>query len=101
MAYQVEGAYAERRELSVTQVLFAQVYGWMFLGLVLTGLVAYQTAHTEALFTFVLRSYWMLALVEIGLVLWLSFAIHRLSPGMALTRSNTDSVLAGSTVIKM
>ena len=33
------------KRTSIVQSFFAQVYGWMFFGLLSTGIVAYYTAH--------------------------------------------------------
>lgn len=37
------------KRTSIVQSFFAQVYGWMFFGLLSTGIVAYYTAHSPAL----------------------------------------------------
>lgn len=60
----------------------SQVYLWMSLGLLLTGFVAAWIALTPALATGLLQSgglFFVLALVQIGLVFWLSSQILNLS----------------------
>lgn len=60
----------------------SQVYLWMSLGLLLTGFVAAWIAFTPALAVGLLRSggmFFVLALVQIGIVVWLSSQILNLS----------------------
>lgn len=62
--------------------LMRSVYLWMTLGLVMTGLTAALMAHNEhfiyALFTNQIL-FWGIAIAEIGLVIWLSAAAHKMS----------------------
>ena len=69
----------ERTELS----FFNQVYVWMAIGLALTGAVAFFTVHNEALFQMVAQWYMPLILLELGVVLGLSFLIGKLSGAQA------------------
>ena len=59
-----------------------RVYLKMFLGLLSTTLVALWTASSPAIAQLVLgggASYWILAIVEIGLVIWISAGINKMS----------------------
>ena len=59
-----------------------RVYLKMFLGLLATALVALWTASSPAIAQLVLggsASYWILAIVEIGLVIWISAGINKMS----------------------
>ena len=69
---------AETRE----RTFLSQVYLWMSLGLALTGIVAAWTALNSGFVTGLARNpglFLMLALVQIGIVIWLSSQIMRLS----------------------
>lgn len=44
------------KRTSIVQSFFAQVYGWMFFGLLSTGIVAYYTAHSPALLNLIFGS---------------------------------------------
>ena len=69
------------------QGFLAKVFGWMFLGLVITGLVAAAIGSSESLLTDITESPWLmigLIVVQIGLVITISAAINKLSPAVAL-----------------
>jgi len=69
------------------QGFLAKVFGWMFLGLVITGLVAAGIGSSEELLTDLTESPWImigLIVVQLGLVITISAAIDRLSPAVAL-----------------
>lgn len=55
------------------------VYNWMAIGLALTGLVAYFVASNPSLYAIAGRAFFVLAIVEIGLVIWLSARIGKMS----------------------
>lgn len=68
-----------------------RVYAYMFLGLLITGAVAFGAVHVpalqNALFTLNSQGYyapsgltWLLMFVQVGMVLFLSFRINRLEP---------------------
>jgi len=70
-----------------TQGFLAKVFGWMFLGLLITGLVAAAIGSSDTLLTDITESPWImigLIVVQIGLVITISAAIERLSPAVAL-----------------
>lgn len=63
-----------------------RVYLKMFLGLLVTALVAMYTASNASLLLAVAGSksaYWILALVEVGLVLWISAGINKMKASTA------------------
>ena len=69
------------------QGFLAKVFGWMFIGLVITGLVAAAIGSNEALLTDISESPWLmigLIVLQLVLVITISAAINRLSPAVAL-----------------
>ncbi len=81
MEYQQD--YTESAELKKLQATFiTKVYGWMFLALVITGIVAMVAASSPAYARFILSSrmnFYLLLGAEFGLVLLISWAINRIS----------------------
>lgn len=81
MEYQQD--YTESAELKKLQASFiTKVYGWMFLALVITGVVALFAAASDEYARFVLSNrmnFYLLIALEFGLVLLISFAINRIS----------------------
>ena len=75
-----------RAGVSVASVYMRQVYGWMTVGLGLTALVAWYVANTpalvEAIFSNILIPI-VLVVAQLGVVIALSAAVHRMSSGMA------------------
>ena len=70
------------------QGFLAKVFGWMFIGLAITGLVAAAIGSNEALLTDISESPWLmigLVVLQLVLVVTISAAINRLSPAVALT----------------
>ena len=72
--------------VSVASVYMRQVFGWMTVGLGLTALVAWYVANTpalvEAIFSNILIPI-VLVVAQLGVVIALSAAVHRMSSGMA------------------
>ena len=86
-----------RAEVSERSFL-SQVYFWMTMGLVLTGLVAWQTAATPALIVGLMRNpFLMLVLViaQLGLVFWLSAAALSVSVTTATVGFSIYATLNG------
>ncbi|MDE6628993.1 MAG: Bax inhibitor-1/YccA family protein [Muribaculaceae bacterium] len=82
-------SYPQSLEAKVSQVMKG-VYVKMFLGLLVTAVVAWivaATATSDASFLYYMAThswvYWGLCIVEIGLVLWISAGLRKLSSGMA------------------
>jgi FtsH-binding integral membrane protein len=65
----------------------SKVFGWMFLGLAITGGVAAAIGSNDELLTSLTESPWLLiglVVLQLGLVITISAAINRLSPQVAL-----------------
>jgi len=72
----------ESRLMDVVQSFFMQVYGWMFLGLLTTGALAYYTTESEFLLSLIYGnsySIWVLFIAQLALVVAISGAINSLS----------------------
>ena len=70
------------------QGFLTKVFGWMFLGLAITGLVAAAIGSSDDLLTTLTESPWLmigLVVLQLGLVITISAAINRLSPAVALS----------------
>lgn len=93
--------YAESAELKSLQAAFiTKVYGWMFLALMITGIVAMLTASSEAMLQLVLGSrmnFYILFAVQIGLVIGISWGINRISSMVATLLFLLYSVVTGLT----
>lgn len=93
--------YAESAELKSLQATFiTKVYGWMFLALMITGLVAMFTASSETMLRLVLGSrmnFYLLFAVQIGLVIAISWGINRISSMVATLLFLLYSVVTGLT----
>lgn len=74
---------AASRTESVVRSFFARTYSWMTAGLVLTAAIAYFTANNPAMRDFVRGAGLFLVLIQLGIVMFMSFAIRRVNSGMA------------------
>jgi FtsH-binding integral membrane protein len=93
----IASADAQLRQSSI----ISQVYAWMTAGLLVTGAVAASTANSPALLNLIFGNpfaIWILFIVEIGMVIGLSAAINRLSPGAATTLFLAYSAVNGLTL---
>ena len=93
----IMSADAQLRQSSIT----SQVYAWMTAGLLVTGAVATATANSPALLNLIFGNpfaIWILFIVEIGMVIGLSAAINRLSPGAATALFLAYSAVNGLTL---
>lgn len=86
-------------QVAASSVFLAKVFNWMMIGLGLTGAVAWVTAHS-ALGRMIAATplYWVLALVEIGLVWYLAARIDRLQASTATGIFMGYSALNGLTL---
>src|SRR3954453_16650693 len=76
---------ADVRDVRVTAFL-SKVYGWMFLGLLLTAGTALTVASSPALIkTLILNRglFWIMILAQLGLVLYLSVRVEKTAPATA------------------
>ncbi len=77
------------------------VYGWMFGGLLLTALAAFWVVVSPPMQKLVLGNPvmpWVLFLAELGIVMFLSFGIRRMSPAAAASAFLVFSLLNGLTL---
>lgn len=79
------------------RTFMSRVYGWMFAGLGLTGVVALLTALNEGLMMQVVQWRMPLLLVQLGVVFALSFLAPRLSGAVAAALFLGYSALTGLT----
>jgi FtsH-binding integral membrane protein len=78
----------------------SRVYFWMMLGLVITGIISYEAAHSPALVQYLFsRSYLMIGLIilQLGAVIVLSATIHRMNLLLATTIYLFYTALTGLT----
>ncbi|WBS76724.1 Bax inhibitor-1/YccA family protein [Elizabethkingia meningoseptica] len=79
----------------------SKVYGWMSLALVVTGVIAYLVAGSETLISAIIANkllFYGLIFAELGLVLWLSARIAKMSTTTAIAAFMGYSVLNGLTL---
>ncbi len=78
----------------------SKVYGWMFLGLLITALIAFGVASSPGLIeaVFVNRLvFWGLIIAQLGLVFYLSARVDRVAPMTAAVLFMVYSALVGIT----
>lgn len=79
--------------------LFYRVYGWMFLALLLTGVIAYSLTTTAMVFVVASPPLFLLiVLVELGVASLFTYVLPRLSYGIALALFITYALLSGVTL---
>ena len=84
--------------LETVNTLFRKVYQYMALGLILTALTAYLSASSVFMINLLYTSrapMMIIAVAEIGLVMYLSAGINKISSGTALTLFMVYSLLNG------
>ena len=82
---QVSYVPADVRDSRVTAFL-SRVYGWMFLGLLITAGTALVTANSQFLIRALILNrlvFWGLVLGQLGLVLYLSVRVDKMAPATA------------------
>ena len=85
---------------SVVATLMRNVYIWMTLALVITGLTAMVTAKSEALMTFIFTNNWAiiaLMILQLGLVFYFSARLNRMSFSTATAVFILYSAITGLT----
>ncbi|MET7037526.1 MULTISPECIES: Bax inhibitor-1/YccA family protein [Elizabethkingia] len=89
-------------ELKASQAKYmSKVYGWMSLALVVTGLIAYLVSESPALINAIILNkllFYGLIFAELGLVIWLSTRIAKMSVATAITAFMGYAVLNGLTL---
>ena len=86
--------------LEMVNTIFRKVYQYMALGLILTTLTAWLTASSPRMIYMLFSSSTpmiIIAIVEIGLVIYLSAALNKLAPSTALLLFSIYSILNGIT----
>lgn len=94
--YSPNGSIIEQAGSRV-QTYMSHVYGWMSVGLLLTGLVAWYASGNMALLNLLYKGMWVLLIAQLGLVFVLSGMINRLSGTVATALFMLYSVLMGLT----
>jgi hypothetical protein len=105
MNYYQDNIYSTQSVDSRVSQVMRSVYLKMFLGLLVTGIVAWfvaATATSDASFLFYMAThpwvYWGLAIVELGLVMWISAGLMRMSSGLATGLFYLFAVVNGLTL---
>src|SRR3954451_1859860 len=79
--------YAARQaEVATPQGFLQRVFAWMFAGLLVTAASAAAIGASDSLLTEITENPFLLIVlfgVQIGLVIWMSAGISRMSPGLA------------------
>lgn len=85
---------------SIQSSFINKVYGWMALALAITGFVALRTASSETLINAIAGNqliFFGIIIAELGLVVWLSSAIDRMTSNKAIALFLLYSALNGLT----
>ena len=93
-------AYASKAK-TVQATLMRNVYSWMTLALVITGLTAMYVAKSYTLLSMIVQNqmlFWGLLIAEVGLVIYLSARIHRIAFSTATLLFIAYSILNGVTL---
>jgi uncharacterized protein len=83
------------------QSFIRSVYAWMFGGLLLTAASAWWVVNSQAMQAIIFGNRampWVLMLAELGLVMYLSFRITKMSPGAAASIFLVFALLNGLTL---
>ena len=79
--------------------MLSKVFGWMFIGLLLTFFTGYYVASNEYTFYKIFSggSYFIFALIEVGLVIFLSSRVQKMKPATAKIVFMLYSIVSGLT----
>ena len=77
----------------------SKVYGWMFIGLLITSLTAFAVASSPALIELVTHrlAFWVVVIAQLGLVFYLSARVEHMAPTTAAGLFMLYSALVGGT----
>lgn len=80
--------------------IFSKIYGWMFIGLLISFITGYYVStNTNMLYNiFSTNMYWLLIIIEIIVVIWLSAGIKKMNIITAKTLYVLYSILTGLTL---
>jgi FtsH-binding integral membrane protein len=76
----------------------SKVYGWMFVGLLVTAVTAFSVASSPAMIEIVFRNrpvFWLLLIAQLGLVFYLSARVDKVAPATAAGLFILYSALTG------
>ena len=79
--------YSQQQVIEETRRFFQKVYGWMFLGLIISGITAYWVASDPSLYKFILLNegiFYSLLIGELALVFGLVWLMKRISANIAI-----------------
>jgi len=79
--------YSQQQIIEETRRFFQKVYGWMFLGLIISGITAYWVASDPSLYKFILLNegiFYSLLIGELALVFGLVWLMKRISANIAI-----------------
>lgn len=97
--YAYERIHRSDKDITDIQSSFmTKVYGWMSAGLLITAFVAMFVANSAENMPFVTNNFWILAIAQIGLVIFLSARIHKMSAATATVLFILYSALTGVTL---
>jgi FtsH-binding integral membrane protein len=102
--YQSQPAWVDGRTADTAErerTFIRSVYAWMFGGLLLTALSALWVVSSEPMQRIIYGNRampWILMIAELGLVMFLSFRITRMSPGAAAAAFLVFALLNGLTL---
>lgn len=101
MMMETRSPYASPTAQLALSNYMSKVYMWMTIGILLTGFVAYAVASNEQVITTILTNrilFYGLMFGELGLVIWLSAGINRMSSVMATGMFLLYAALNGATL---
>ena len=98
MSWNQPSTIAAGADVRITSFL-SKVYGWMFLGLLVTAGTAFVVASSPLIETLIVNRalIWILVFGQLGLVLWLSVRVEKMSPITAATLFMVYSASVGIT----
>ena len=92
----IPGAISDER----IGAFLAKVYGWMFIGLLVTAITAFAVASSPTLVEFVFAErlvFWIILIAQLGLVFYLSARVNTVQPATAAALFVLYSALVGVT----
>jgi len=92
---------SKEQKIEETRRFFQKVYGWMFLGLIISGLTAYITYLNPVIYRFILFNFYIflgLLFLEVAFVFGLVFLYKRISPNTAIFLFLIYSFVTGLTL---
>jgi len=92
----IPGALSDER----IGAFLAKVYGWMFIGLLVTAITAFAMASSPTLIEFVFAErfvFWIILIAQLGLVFYLSARVNTVQPRTAAALFVLYSALVGVT----